>query len=44
MGKLTFRFRYWVRQFWLALGLCHRCKTSLNFTRHGKGICPQCGR
>lgn len=41
---IIYRLRYWQRQIINFIGLCHRCGTRLNFTRHGKGVCPECGR
>ena len=37
--------RHWLRrEVWLLFGRCPRCNTSVNVTRSGRAICPQCGR
>jgi hypothetical protein len=42
--KLRYKLQYWRRRFYEALGWCHRCGNALNFTRHGRGLCPWCSR
>lgn len=45
MQTLIYKLRYLRRQFFRELLMrCHVCRTPLNFTRSGKGICPDCGR
>lgn len=42
--KIGYRYRYWHRRFWRALGICERCGCWRNRTTKGRPICPQCGR
>ncbi len=44
MRILALRFRYYLGKFCAALGFCWRCRCSLNFTRHGVGVCPNCSK
>lgn len=43
MQKLRYRLGYWVRRFKLALGLCPKCGTRVNYTATGRPLCPDCG-
>jgi hypothetical protein len=40
---LELRARYYVGKLCAFFGFCWRCRCALNFTRHGRGICPDCG-
>lgn len=43
MRTLQLRAKYYLGKLCAFLGFCWRCRTALNFTRHGQGICPNCG-
>jgi hypothetical protein len=40
MRKLIIKFNYYAGKFYKFFGICYKCGNSLNFTRHGQGICP----
>lgn len=40
---LVIRANYWGGRLFKLIGLCWRCRHALNFTRSGRGICPECG-
>ena len=42
--RIGYRIRYYWRKFVNLIGLCHRCGSAVNYTRHGKAVCPKCGR
>lgn len=42
--RLTYRLRYYRRKLLNFLGMCHRCYGAVNYTRHGKAVCPHCGK
>jgi hypothetical protein len=39
---LEYRFRYYLKKACKLLGFCFRCRSTLNFTRNGTGVCPRC--
>lgn len=42
MWKLRYRLNYWKRVILLAIGLCPKCTTRVNYTSTGRPICPNC--
>jgi hypothetical protein len=40
--RLQLRFTYYAGKVWAAIGYCWHCGHRLNFTRNGRGICPDC--
>ena len=43
MNFLRYRLRYYAKKVCKFCGFCFRCRTTLNYTRSGVGICPKCG-
>lgn len=43
MTFIEYRLRYYAKKLFGLLGFCFRCRTRLNYTRSGVGICPRCG-
>jgi predicted amidophosphoribosyltransferase len=43
MSRIPYRIRYWLKKLAKIAGICFRCRSNLNFTRSGIGICPKCG-
>ncbi len=41
-NMLEYRFRYYLKKACKLLGFCFRCRSTLNFTRNGTGVCPRC--
>ena len=41
-NMLEYRFRYYLKKACKLLGFCYRCRSTLNFTRNGTGVCPRC--
>lgn len=39
-----YRLRYYWGKLIAFFGICYRCRSFLNFTRNGQGICPCCGK
>jgi len=37
--RIKYRFRYFLKLFWNAIGRCHRCHHPLSYTGKGRGIC-----
>jgi predicted amidophosphoribosyltransferase len=44
MQKLKYKFNYWKRKILLALGVCPKCWSQVNYTPKGRAICPNCGQ
>jgi len=42
--KLKYRVRYYWRVLIHLMGYCPTCYNKVNYTRHGKPICPYCGK
>lgn len=43
MNRLRYRLRYYLKRACRFLGICYACRSPLNFTRSGAGVCPACG-
>lgn len=37
-----YRRRYYWGKLIAVFGYCYKCRQALNWTRHGRGICPSC--
>lgn len=42
--KIHFKLRYYLGKVCKFLGFCRDCRSTLNFTRHGQGVCPNCSK
>lgn len=41
---LPYRFRYYKKKIYNFIGICDKCKSSVNYTSTGRAICPHCNR
>ena len=39
---MKYRLRYYLGKVCKLLGFCRDCGSTLNFTKNGQGICPNC--
>lgn len=39
---MKYKLRYYLGKICKFLGFCRDCRSSLNYTRNGDGICPNC--
>jgi hypothetical protein len=42
MNAIRYRLRYYAKKLCKFCGFCFHCRTTLNYTRSGVGICPRC--
>lgn len=41
---MKYKFRYYLGKICKFLGFCRDCRATLNFTKHGQGVCPKCSK